>query len=309
MAKTGLRLYAAFAGRIDDGGFIESGYKGARSACDRFGIALEYVERIGVSAEDLAAAIEAGVATRPDLILAHGGSSDHAVAAVAPRHPSIRFLSTHGETSGENFCSFNIAQPQSAFLAGALAGWMTKSGVVGHLSGIRIAPGLRGRAAYAAGVLTANPQARLVTCFCGTQEDNTVTHRAAIAEIDAGVDIMYTMLNGGRQGAIAACRERGIAQIGNVRDWTVAEPDVFVASAVADTGRLVYRWLEDIVCGRLTRGEVRTLGMEDSEAVRLAMAPSVPVVVRGKIEALAQEVAARRLVPPLEYLGPELTLG
>ncbi|MBM4247646.1 MAG: BMP family ABC transporter substrate-binding protein, partial [Deltaproteobacteria bacterium] len=132
---------------------------------------------------------------------------------------------------------------------------MTASGVVGHLSGIRIAPGLRSRTAYAAGVRKAKPQGRLVTCSCGTQEDNVVTHRAALAEIDASVDIMYTLLNGGRQGAISACRDRGIAQIGNARDWAVAEPGVFVASSIADTGRLVYRCLDDIACGRLTRGD------------------------------------------------------
>ncbi|MFN0163045.1 MAG: BMP family protein [Burkholderiales bacterium] len=303
-----LRLFAVFAGRVDDGGFIESGYRGARVACAQFGIALDHVERVGVAAHDLAAAIAAGAAERPDLILAHGGSSDLAVAEVAPRHAAIRFLSTHGEVAGANFCSFTIAQPQSAFLAGALAGWMTESGVVGHLSGIRIAPGLRSRAAYAAGVQRANPQARLVTCFCGTQEDNAVTRRAAVAEIDAGVDIMYTMLNGGRQGAIDACRERGVAQIGNVRDWTAAEPDVFVASAVADTGRLVYKWLEDIVTGRLAHGEVRTLGMEDPQAVRLALAPRVPAALREQIGSLAHELAAGHISLPIEYSGPELAL-
>ncbi|MBL8382694.1 MAG: BMP family protein [Burkholderiales bacterium] len=308
MADKGLRLFAVFAGRIDDGGFIESGYQGARAACARLGIALEHVAHVGVGADELAAAIEAGAAARPDLILAHGGSSDHAVAAVAPRHPAIRFLSTHGETAGSNFSSFTIAQPQSAFLAGALAGWMTRSGVVGHLSGIRIAPGLRSRAAYAAGVRAANPQARLVTCFCGTQEDNAVTRRAADAEIDAGVDILYTMLNGGRQGAIEACRARGVAQIGNVRDWTTAEPDVFVASAIADTGRLVVAWLDDVVAGRLVRGEVRTLGMEDPHAVRLALAPAVPAEVRARLDRLASDLAASRIALPLEYSGPELTL-
>ena len=137
------------------------------------------------------------------------------------------------------------------------------------------------------------------------QEDNAVTYRAAIAQIDAGVDVMYTMLNGGRRGAIDACRERGIAQIGNVRDWTMAEPDVFVASAIADSGRLVRAWLEDVMHGRLVTGELRQLGIEDGEAVRLAMSPRVPADVRAKVDGFAASLKAGDIELPLEYDGLE----
>ena len=299
------RLFGIFCGRIDDGGFIESGYLGASQACQRFGLAFEYVCQTDISAEALSAAIDAAAIDSPDLMVVHGGRSDEAVAIVAPRYPEVKFLSTHGETAGVNYSCFTINQPESAFLAGALAGLLTRSGVVGHLSGIRIAPGLRSRAAYAAGVRHSNPNARLLTCFCGTQEDNAVTYRAAKAEIEAGVDVLYTMLNGGRRGAIDACREQRVAQIGNVRDWTAVEPDVFVASAIADTGRLVFAWVGDVVEGRLPTGEVRRLGIEDSLAVSLAMAPQVPEQVRARIDAWTDDLKTGRLSFPVEYSGPE----
>ena len=302
------RLFGIFCGRTNDGGFIESGYRGAREACSQFGLILESVDHIEIDADALVAAIDAAAASRPDLIVVHGGRSDEAVASAAARHPDIQFLSTHGETAGANYSCFTIAQPQSAFLAGVLAGQLTPTGVVGHLSGIRIAPGLRSRAAYAEGVRQSNPQARLLTCFCGTQEDNASTYRAATAEIEAGVDVLYTMLNGGRRGSIDACRERNVAQIGNVRDWTLAEPDVFVASAIADTGRLVFRWVEDIVNGQLRSGEVRRLGIEDTQAVRLAIAPQVPANVRATVDRFAADLLAGRVILPLEYNGPEFTL-
>ena len=299
------RLVGVFCGLVDDGGFIESGYRGAQDACRRFGMDFEYVDRIDISVDALVAAINAAAASKPDLMVVHGGRSDEAVAVAAPRYPDIRFLSTHGETAGANHSCFTINQPESAFLAGALAGLLTRSGVVGHLSGIRIAPGLRSRAAYAAGVRHSNPNARLLTCFCGTQEDNAVTYRAAKAEIEAGVDVLYTMLNGGRRGAIDACRERRVAQIGNVRDWTMVEPDVFVASAIADTGRLVFSWVGDVIEGNLPTGEVRRLGIEDSLAVSLVMAPQVPAPVRARIDAWTDDLKTGRLIFPVEYFGPE----
>ena len=305
MGHIAKQLFAVFCGRVDDGGFIESGYLGAREACSRFGIGFDHVGQVAIDPDALVAAIASAATAKPDLMLVHGGCSDEAVAIAAPCHPEIRFLSTHGARAGANFSCFTIAQPESAFLAGALAGWLTRTGVVGHLSGIRIGPGLRSRAAYAAGVRRGNPEARLLTCFCGTQEDNAVTYRAAIAEIDAGADILYTMLNGGRRGAIDACRERRVAQIGNVRDWTVVEPDVFVASAIADTGRLVYKWIEDLMQGRLMTGELRALGIADPQAVRLAMAPRVPQEIRARVDALVEDLRAGRIALPAEYLGPE----
>lgn len=305
MGHIAKRLFAVFCGRIDDGGFIESGYRGARESCEQHGLVLDHVGHVAIDPDSLVAAIEAGAAGKPDLVLVHGGRSDEAVAIAAPHHPEIRFLSTHGSRAGANFSCFTIAQPESAFLAGALAGWLTQTGVVGHLSGIRIGPGLRSRAAFAAGVIRSNPDARLLTCFCGTQEDNAVTYRATIAEINAGVDILYTMLNGGRRGAIDACRERRIAQIGNVRDWIAAEPDVFVASAIADTGRLVHAWIDDVMRGRLLTGELRELGIADPRAVRLVMAPQMRPEIRARVDALAEDLRAGRIALPVEYDGPE----
>ena len=299
------KLVAILAGRADDGGFIESGYQGAMAASRRHGLEFHRVEHIGTEAAALVSAINEAASVAPEMIVVHGGRSDEAVAATAPNHPHIQFLSTHGALSGANFSCYTIAQPQSAFLAGALAGRLTRSGIVGHLSGIRISPGLRSRAAYAQGVRHTNPQATLLTCFCGTQEDNVVTHRAALAEIEAGIDILYTMLNGGRGGAISACRERGVLQIGNVRDWTVVDPDVFIASAVANTGRLVESWVDALMNGSLVQGELRTLGSEDAQAVFLAMAPRVPATVRAEMAGLSENIKSGRLRLMEEYAGPE----
>jgi basic membrane protein A len=304
-----MQLYGVFAGRIDDGGFIESGYLGALAAQRRSAIRFDYVQEVAIEAGPLTAAVEAAAGAKPDLLLVHGGRSDEAVEAVAPAFPATRFLSTHGRRAGLNYSCFGIRQFQSAFLAGALAGLLTRSGVVGHLSGIRIAPGLRSRAAYAHGVRHSNPSARLVTCFCGTQDDNQVSFRAASAEFDQGVDILYTMLNYGRSGSIDACRERRVPQIGNVRDWTTVHPDVFVASALADSGRLVEIWVDGILSGKLLSGEVREVGIEDPQAVSLSMAARVPANVRERIEALTADVRAGNIAIEAEYAGPEFAFA
>lgn len=288
-----------------DSGFYESGYRGALKAQSTLGVAFDFTERVGVDAAALAAASEQAAASKPEMILVHGGSSDKAVVAMAPRFPATKFLSTHGTEAGPNFSSFNIRQPQSAFLAGALSAMLTRTGIVGHLSGIRIPPGLHARAAWAQGVTHVDPAVRIVTSFCGAQDDNALSKRATLAEIDQGIDYIYTMLNFGRQGAIDACRERGVKQIGNVIDWCAVHPDVFIASAVANNGQLVYKWVEDVLAGKLAEGEVRSLGMEDENAVRLSMGADVPADVQERIEKLAASVRDGVITLQTEYTGTE----
>ncbi len=304
-ANAGAPAAALFAGRIDDGGFMQAGYEGLVQARDRWGLAIRYRDGVPPQTEALAAALRQLAADGPALVIAHGGQNNAAAEQVAAAFPAVRFVVTQGSVTGPNLSSYEVLQEQSAWLAGALAGLTTRTGVVGHMSGIWVRPGLKGRAAYADGVRTANPRARLLTNFSGNQDDNALSERIALAQIDAGADVIFTMLNAGRQGAIDACRRRGVRQIGNVGDWTQRDPTVFVGSAVADVGQAVRQAAGDVAEGRWKPGVVRQLGLADPGAVRLALAPDVPAAVRDRLAAYAQAIASGAQPVPEDYRGPE----
>jgi basic membrane protein A len=59
--------------------------------------------------------------------------------------PQIKFVVTQGAVVGANLCSYEVLQEESAYLGGVLAALTTRTGVVGHMSGIRVRPGLKGR--------------------------------------------------------------------------------------------------------------------------------------------------------------------
>lgn len=207
--------------------------------------------------------------------------------------------------TGPNLSSYQVLQEQSAFLAGVLAARMTKTGTVGHMSGIRVKPGLKGRAAYANGVRYANPEVKLLTNFSGNQDDNALSHRVATAMIGGGADIIFTMLNAGRAGAVEACREHGAKQIGNVVDWTKVAPDVFVASAYADSGMAVYDAVSDFAKGVFKPGLVRSIGVETPKAVRLTMGADVPEALRAEIADLTAKMASGEIEVSTAWDGTE----
>lgn len=300
-----LKVAALFAGNVKDQGFMEAGWRGLQRAETELGVKTRYIDGIPPQRAQLVQALEELAKDQPDLVVAHGGQNNEACAEVAARHPGTRFVVTQGAVRGANLASYDVLQEESAYLAGVLAASTTRTGVVGHMSGIRVVPGLKGRAAYAAGVRDTNAKVRLLTNFSGNQDDNALSRKVALAQAGAGADVIFTMLNAGRDGVTQVCREQGRRQIGNVGDWVARDSRVFVGSAVADVSVGVFESVRDLQAGRFPANEIHRIGLAQRDAVRLTLAPDVPAEVRQRIERVAAEIASGRLHVPTTYDGQE----
>lgn len=300
-----LSVGALFAGRIDDHGFMEAGWRGLERARTELGVTTRHVDGLSPRRDLLADALARLAGSGVDLVVAHGGQNNEAAVDAAARFPAVRFVVTQGAVTAANLASYEVLQEESAYLAGMLAALTTRSGVVGHMSGIRVRPGLKGRAAYAAGVRAANPDVKLLTSFSGDQDDSALARRIALAQIAAGADVIFTMLNAGRDGVRQACRDKGTRQIGNVIDWVAVDPGVFVGSAIADVGIGVFESIRDTQAGSFPAGRIRKVGLATPQAVRLSMAADVPGPVRARIAATGDDIVAGRVHVPDTYDGPE----
>lgn len=294
-----------FAGRIDDHGFMEAGWRGLERARTELGATTRHIDGVQPRKELLAAALTQLATSGVGMVIAHGGQNNEACAEVAARFPQVKFVVTQGAVVAANLCSYDVLQEESAYLGGVLAALTTRTGVVGHMSGIRVRPGLKGRAAYVAGVHATNPNVKVLTNFSGNQDDNALSKRIALAQMAAGADVIFTMLNAGRDGVSQACREKGTRQIGNVIDWVKVEPMVFVASAIADVSIGVFEAVRDAQQGKFPAGSIRKVGIANAQAVRLSMADDVPAAIRTRIAAVAADIESGKIVVPDSYTGPE----
>ena len=221
-----------------------------------------------------------------------GGQGNIATPEVAAAYPEKLFAIIQGQTTGPNLASYDVRQEESAFLAGVLAAKLTNTRIVGHLSGHRVPPGLKGRAAFVAGVAHFDPAVRVLTGFCGTQDDSNITRDWAAAEIAAGADILFTMPNDGAR------------QIGNALDWVTVDPDVFVASAIARIDLGVKRAIADMAAN-LTPKDIVEFGLAEGDFVSLSLAPDVPAAVAKQVAEVADAIRSGRIVIPQSYDGPE----
>lgn len=301
-----MKIAVFFVGKVEDAGFNASALAGARAA-QADGVA-DITIVSGVS-YDQTAIKERMSAILPDHdgLVFIGGQGNAATPDLAASHPDKRFAVVQGNQTGPNLSSYDVRQEESAFLAGCLAARLTQTGTVAHLSGHRVPPGLKGRAAFVAGVAHANPLVEVLTGFCGTQDDSQVTFEWASAQIKAKADVLFTMLNGARTGAVKACREAGIRQIGNASDWVEKDPNVFVASAIARIDIGVQCAIEHMVQGTSPKRIVE-FGLKDGDFVRLSLNADVPDTVAKEIDGFAAAIRSGQVHVPTQYSGKEFSL-
>lgn len=294
-------------GQPGRGGFNEAAVQGAERAA-RNGQPLQVIWIAESDPTARASHIAQLCASHPDLLIVHGGQGDVPVAGVAPRFPRIQFAITQGHHTAANVASYEILQEHSAFLAGVLAGLRAGNGRAAHLSGERVRPGLKGRAAYADGVYRVTGQDPL-TAFCGNQHDPELgaLWTRALAARDARV--IFAMMDGGRDGVTRICRDTSIWQIGNVLDWVARDPRVYLASALADSGLCVERAAADHAAGALAVGRITRFGLEESSALRLVLGTQVSADERRELDAWAHRVALGELQIATDYTGAEFTLS
>jgi len=294
-----------FLGSIDDGGFVEAGYRGLIRAERELGIPVKHVADVPADRERMLVELRRLASSNATLVIGFGAAVSEPIQRVAWEFPEQRFVSVQGTLTRPNLAVYAVLPEQSAWLAGALAGLLTKTDVVGHLAGERSDLAQRMRAGFSAGLRTTRPQTRLLSTFTGSADDAARARSIALAQIDAGADVLFTMLGAGRSGATAACLERGVKQIGAVRDWVATMPDAFVAAAVADPGYALYMAMRDLR-DNLLKGElVKRYGVHYPEAVRLALGESVPAGTKAPIERYRERMAAGGIEIPEMYNGSE----
>lgn len=242
------------------------------------------------------------------VVVLHGGQGVVPLSAIVADFPNQPFAITQGHVAAPNVACYEVLQEHSAFLAGVLAAQLTRSGTVAHLSGEKVTPGLKGRAAFIHGYQAAGG-AKLVTAFTGDQHDADLTELYADAMFDQGADVVFAMIDGGRVGLIRACQRRGVAHIANVLDWVAKAPEQFVASAVADSGSLVAKAIDDAARGALPVGQQITIGLEQSDWVRLALATDIDANTRTVLAHWQQQILSGAVQVQTEWQGPELQLA
>ena len=141
----------------------------------------------------------------------------------------MAFLFGSGAGPAEpNFGVFDNWIHEPAYLSGLIAGKMSKSNVVGAVAAMGIPEVNRLVNAFFMGAKQANPEVKKKVTFIGSFFDPPKAKEAAIAQIDAGVDVIYAE----RFGVIEAAAEKKIYAISNMSDQSSLAPETVITGPV-----------------------------------------------------------------------------
>ena len=194
-------------------------------------LGIEYAWSESVTAADFARVLRGYAEDGYDLIIGDSFGTERITRRVAKDYPKVAFTFGSGIGPAEpNFAVFDNWIHEPAYLAGMIAGKLTKSNTVGTVAAMTIPEVNRLSNAFCAGAKEVNKAVKCKFSFIGSFFDPPKAKEAAIAQIEAGVDVIYAE----RFGVVEAAKERGIAAIGNMSDQTGLGPDTVVTSVVWD---------------------------------------------------------------------------
>jgi basic membrane protein A len=256
----------------------------------------------GISATDYPRALREYAEGGAQLILGESYAVENEAREVAADYPETAFLmGSSGEPAGDNFGTFGTYNHEAAYLAGMLAGSMSETGKFGSVGGYPIPEVNLLINAFRAGVLETRSDATFSNAFIGAWFDPAKAKEAAIAQIDAGADILF----GERIGTADGAAERGAKAIGSLTDYTSRYPETVFANAVWNFGPTVEAVVADIQSGTPVGRSYTEYSFMRHGGNELVFVPEmVPGEALPAMEAKREEITSGAFEVPIDPAEP-----
>ncbi|HKO88305.1 MAG TPA: BMP family ABC transporter substrate-binding protein [Burkholderiales bacterium] len=277
----------------------EAAYQGVLRIREQLRIPVTIQRSIGSAG--LAETLRSLAASDATMIVAYGPEAGLALEKIDSDFPNQRFALVQGQSNAARVATYSVAHEQSAWLAGAAAGLLSRKKIVGHVGNLRNETTAAARGAFYSGLQTALPKARFLSSFVVPGE---VANRAK-AQIAAGADVIFHTLDDDDTALAAVARQHGVPLIGRGRDWLAQNPGVYAATAIADTGVASFQAGQDLHDGLWKPGRHRKIGVENPKAVRLRLAEKTPEAVQQRVDLYQRELKAGGYSVVTKYDGPE----
>jgi basic membrane protein A len=255
-------------GGVNDQAFNQLAWAGIQKASQEIGFQSKYIESTQLT--DYEANIDVLAAEGYNVIITVGASMGDATALKAAQYPNIKFAivdNTYAISGLSNVTSLMFAEDQVGFLAGVLAGGMSKSGFVCSVSSLRTPASGRYMTSFFQGASwQAGPEMRFMNNYINIQttdanvptfDDSTQGKDTAQSLIGDGCDVLFAIGGDAVNGALLAARENNLPAIGADVDQYNTSPEaqsVLISSAMKNVDVAVYNYLRTVADGSAQAG-------------------------------------------------------
>lgn len=209
-----------------------------------------------------------------DLVFGHGFEFQDAAKRVGPDFPKTIYITTSGSTSGTNVAGIEFAFADASYLAGMVAGSMTKTNVLGVIGGTELPPVKESFTAFARGAKAVNPRVTVLTSYVGNWDDVSAGKEQALAQIGRNADIIFQNADAAGLGVFQAARESKQALvIGSNSNQNAVAPEITIGSVVIDLPHAFLTVAREVKEKRFKPRVIR-LGSE-SDVITLVLNPAL----------------------------------
>ncbi|UCC26853.1 MAG: BMP family protein [Gemmatimonadales bacterium] len=232
-----LRAALLTSGPVSDAGWYAGAYEGLLMIRDSLGGEVSHQQTRSPSEFD--EAFLSFAAAGYDLVFAHGFEYQDAAIRAGEQFPEAFFVVSGGGRVSDNVVPLVFTLEQGSYLAGMLAGGMTRTDTLGMVGGVAIPPARGTFLAFEAGARAVNPGVEVLETFTGSWEDVAAAQEATVAQLRRGADVIIHNVDAGSFGVFQAVREAAEAgnqvwALGMNRDQNDIAPEVTLGSAAID---------------------------------------------------------------------------
>ena len=265
-AAATVKVFGAFATEIEEpwDGVIHAALEDEKAAGR---VDYSFQDAIGYSGDMERVLREVAERDQPAVIFGDAFGNEEAARRVAAEYPDIAFVFGSGAGPAEpNFSVFDNWIHEPAYLAGMLAGGLTKSNTLGVVGGYPVPEVNRIVNAFIGGAKEVNPKVEVKVTFLNSWFDPAAAKEAALAQVGAGADILFAE----RFGVIEAASENHLIAIGNMSDQKELAPQNVVSSVTWNMKPTVAYVIDQVMAGSYTAQDLKDFSMVGKGGAELA---------------------------------------
>jgi basic membrane lipoprotein Med (substrate-binding protein (PBP1-ABC) superfamily) len=221
-------------------------------------IRFEYTDNTGYAGDEERIMREVIETKKPLAMFGDSFGNDEACRRVAADYPNLPFV--YGSSLGPaqpNYAVFDNWIHEPAYLCGLIAGGMTKSNIVGVVAGYPVPEVNRIVNGFIQGVKETNPNAEVRVTFINAWFDPPAAKEAALAQIDAGADVLFAE----RFGVIEAAVERNKWVFGMMTDQYELGPNNVLTGPMWNMRPTVQYAIRQIKAGTFVAQDLKDFSM------------------------------------------------
>jgi basic membrane protein A and related proteins len=273
----------AYVGPVGDGGWTFAHDNGRKAVEKEFGdkVVTSFVEKVPESA-DAERVFRDMVGQGNKLIFGTTFGYMEPMLKVAADSKDVKFEHATGYKQAENMRTYDSRTYEGAYMAGVIAGKMTKSNTLGVVGSIPIPEVIRNINSFTLGAQSVNPKIKTKVVWVNEWFNPPKETEAATALINGGADVL--MQNTDSSAVLQTAEKMGKRAFGWDSDMTAYGPKAHLGSAIINWGPYYVKAVGDALGGKWSGGTAAWWGVKEGAIDMVSLAADVPDDTKKKID-------------------------